>query len=334
MKPLNEAEKQLLIAVSALASRNGATDPQTIAAFAQDYFGMYFEITQATYGSLLSRRFLASAGDGYRLTPEARALAEAYRQENPRHRYFYDEYFTRVEHSRAHAAFCERVYGRNLAQHGMMDMEQLAKLLQVLALAGKSAVLELGCGNGMVAEHISDVTLAHVTGVDTSAVGIRQANARTEGKRPRLRFIRGDMQSVEFPAAAFDTVIAIDSLYYVGDMARFLQRLRAMIRPGGQIGVLHSAWIMPDQARERLLADGTALGQALCQLGLTYEALDLTGQEIAHWRKKLSAIRELRQDLEEEGNLFLYQRRALEAELHQPYVEARNVSRYLYHVRL
>ena len=38
---------------------------------------------------------------------------------------FYEAFYTAVEHSRAHRAFCERVFGKDLCQHCFADLEQL-----------------------------------------------------------------------------------------------------------------------------------------------------------------------------------------------------------------
>jgi cyclopropane fatty-acyl-phospholipid synthase-like methyltransferase len=247
---------------------------------------------------------------------------------------FYNEYFTRAEHSRAHATFCERVYGRNLCQHGMMDMDQLQTLIEILGLAAHSHVLELGCGNGMVAEYISDTTMASVTGVDISTVGIAQAQQRTSERPERLSFIAGDMNAVDLPPVAFDTVLAIDSVYFVPDLDRLLKRLRTAVVRGGQMGVFSSAWAGADEPKEQLLASETRFAQALRRAKLSYEVWDFSRREGEHWTRKLQVLRELRQDFEAEGNEFLYQRRLLEAESHQEYVAAGNVQRFLYTVSM
>ena len=328
------AEKQLLIVVTTLQSRSRPADRPTIEAFGRDYFGMYAGDWSSAYTGLVNAGLLIVAGDCYRIAPQIQALAEQYCKDNPKHRFFYDEFFTRVEHSKAHATFCERVYGANLAQHGMLEMSQLNELLDVLALKPGDEVLELGCGNGMLAEYISDGTRACVTGIDSSAAGIAQATARTSGKRSRLTFITGDMLEVAFPTATFAAVIAIDTLYYAADLPQFLNRLAATLKPGGQMGLFYSAWLGEGEPKELLRADQTALGKALRQLELPSKVIDYSAQELAHWRKKLQVARELRADFEAEGNLFLYNKRTIEAEYHQPYVAAGNVSRYLYHVHM
>jgi hypothetical protein len=55
-------------------------------------------------------------------------------EEHSLHARFYDAYYQAVLHSPAHALFCERVYGKDLAQHGIADMDQIALLLRELDL--------------------------------------------------------------------------------------------------------------------------------------------------------------------------------------------------------
>jgi hypothetical protein len=40
---------------------------------------------------------------------------------------FYTDFYAATEHSRAHAEFCERVFGANLCQHGFADMAQIKR---------------------------------------------------------------------------------------------------------------------------------------------------------------------------------------------------------------
>ena len=47
---------------------------------------------------------------------------------------FYERYYDAMTRSRAHAAFCERVFGRNLCQHGFADMTQLDALIEAARL--------------------------------------------------------------------------------------------------------------------------------------------------------------------------------------------------------
>ncbi len=332
MLELTEAEKQVLIALAELAARGRPGDQEALEALGRDYFGAYRANWSSAYPRLARRGILEQRSSGYRIAPAWQALGDLLRAENPRYLYFYDEFFARAQDSRAHAAFCEQVYGRNLCQHGMMDMPQLDMLLDVLALDGQQRVLEVGCGNGMVAEYISDQSRAHVIGIDTSAVGIRQAAERTRHKRARLSFLRADMRALPFAAGAFAAAIAIDSAYYAGHLEQWIGWLREVVRGGGHMAVFFSAWARADEPLDRLQPDGNRLAQALKAHSLRYRTWDFTASEIQHWQRKLQVATDLKTAFEAEGNAFLYQKRWIEAEYHRPYVEAGRVSRYLYDI--
>jgi hypothetical protein len=65
---------------------------------------------------------------------------------------WYDEYFRRAASSKAHARFCVRVYGKDLCQHGMMDMAGLDFLITLLRPGDHC--LKVGCSNGYITEYI------------------------------------------------------------------------------------------------------------------------------------------------------------------------------------
>ena len=151
---------------------------------------------------------------------------------------FYESFFAAVEHSEAHHSFCERVFGRDLGQHGFADLEQLELLIEVTGLGSGQHVLDVGCGNGMIAEYLSDRTGAHVTGLDYIPLAIRPAKARTgPAKSDRLAFIVGDINALELPREAFDLVLSIDTIYFSEDYDATIRELKTALRPGGRMAI-------------------------------------------------------------------------------------------------
>jgi SAM-dependent methyltransferase len=248
---------------------------------------------------------------------------------------FYQRYYAAMQTSRAHAAFCEQAYGANLCQHGFMDMEQLDELLSAVQLTPGEKVLELGCGNGLVAELISDRTGAHILGIDYIAEAIRQANERTAEKRARLAFEVGDIGKLDFSPAAFDVMLSIDTLYF-SDLDQTLFQVRRVLRSGGRMGIYyaHGIWSDSSYPPESLLPDQTPLAEALRTLDLPYEWREFTRQDHDLAVRKIAALERLKPVFEAEGNQFLYENRIAESHGQKNFTEQGTSRRYLYLVHI
>ncbi len=251
---------------------------------------------------------------------------------------FYTSYYRVMEHSRAHAQFCERVFGANLGQHGFADLAQLDLLLEVTRLGPGHHALDLGCGNGLIAEYLSDRCGARLTGLDYIPEAIRQACERTRAKAARLDFVVGDINVLKLPPGGFDTILSIDTLYFADDLPRVIGQLKAALQPAGQMGILFShgwePWMPKDQFRaETLPPDKTPLGEALKANDLHFRTWDLTEQDyrLAQLRKQVLA--ELKPQFEAEGILFIWENRWGDANGVSQAIEAGLHKRYLYQAR-
>ncbi|OGO17306.1 MAG: hypothetical protein A2Z14_17400 [Chloroflexi bacterium RBG_16_48_8] len=120
---------------------------------------------------------------------------------------WYNEYFRRAVFSTAHPVFCERVYGKDLCQHGLMDMEELDFLISLIS--PNSKILEIGCSNGFITEYIHDYTSSIILGMDFSEVAIEQARRRTRNKSATLTFECVDLMDESLPGNDFDTILLI-----------------------------------------------------------------------------------------------------------------------------
>lgn len=252
---------------------------------------------------------------------------------------FYERFYAIVADSPVNAQFCERTYGRNLAQHGFASMIQIDKMLEVLNLSAEQRVLDLGCGNGMISEYISDQTGAHVTGLDYITLAIEQAQARTAAKADRLAFQVADFNTMTLTKHGFDVLIAIDTLYFVEDLTAATQKLAAALRPGGQMAMLYSHGWEPHVPKESFDAstlppDRTPMGQALQALSLPFRTWDFTDDDyrLAQIRQKVLA--QLHDQFEAEDCLFIYDNRLGEANGVAQSIEDGLHARYLYHVQL
>lgn len=112
----------------------------------------------------------------------------------------------------------------------------------VRALDG-GALLDLGCGNGVVRCGLPAGAFRRYVGVDLSAEALRRLESRAatlpqpaEGQL----LIVGDFAADDVLAQvgnSFDVILLHDSMYYVDNVPDFLQRLPALLAPKGLIVV-------------------------------------------------------------------------------------------------
>lgn len=200
---------------------------------------------------------------------------------------FYERYYTAVQSSAAHAAFCSLVYVKNLCQHGMADMSQISCLLKMLDLGPSGRLLDLGCGDGRITEYLQLMTGASVTGIDLSTAAIEQAKLRTAHNGGKLLFRVGDMRNLDHPGDSFDAIVLIDSHYFVEDFERLLRDLMGMLGVGGRIGMFSDEGSgISGQDDSQLDAIDSRIGQFLTKEGLRFDSINLTKQNREHWKLK------------------------------------------------
>jgi 2-polyprenyl-3-methyl-5-hydroxy-6-metoxy-1,4-benzoquinol methylase len=242
---------------------------------------------------------------------------------------WYSKYFRIAETSSVHAEFCRRVYGENLCQHGMMDMEELAEL--VARIPSGQRVLEIGCGNGHISEYIHErIAPSSMLATDYADEGIAQAQRRTRDRAATLQYQCIDLTADEIPGAPYDIAILIDSIYFLGDYAASIQRFLKLLRPGGTMLLAAFEEEKPGAPPDILQPDRTRVAQALRALALPYEQFDYTHKMNEHWQKNYRVSRELEQAFTDEGTRFLFEARVAENVEFKEKADRSALARFLY----
>lgn len=250
---------------------------------------------------------------------------------------WYTRYYTAVHHSRANAIFNQRLAGRDLCQHDFIELEHLNQILELTRLRAGQQALDLGCGNGLIAEYLSDISGTRFTGIDFIPEAIRQARERTLAKRHRLDFRVMSIDQLDFPPETFDLLLSIDTLYFT-DLVVTLAKMKRILKPGGKMAIFYSYGCQPWEpletfSKENVELDRTPLARALQANGLAYHTIDYTKSDYEHARRKAALAEELKAAFETEGNLFLYENHAGEAAGVQRAFEAGAHARYFYLVK-
>jgi cyclopropane-fatty-acyl-phospholipid synthase len=111
---------------------------------------------------------------------------------------------------------------------------KLARVTDLLGLAGGERVLEIGCGWGGLAEHLIRAAGCHVTGITLSPAQLAHARARLAraGMADRADMRHEDYRDTE---GTFDRIVSIEMFEAVGMeyWATYFARLRERLARGG-----------------------------------------------------------------------------------------------------
>jgi arsenite methyltransferase len=107
------------------------------------------------------------------------------------------------------------------------------RLVQALAISPGERVLDVGCGTGLLAEHIADIAgpAGDVLGIDPLPLRIEIAQSRA---RPNLEFRVGNANDLSaIPSASFDVVCLNAVLHWLPEKAGPLREFARVLRRAG-----------------------------------------------------------------------------------------------------
>lgn len=126
--------------------------------------------------------------------------------------------------------------------------------------------LDVGCGDGSLARHLHHQLGYRTTGIDCAPSAIALAAETAQGGGDHLKFqvmdfAAGDLGALPDPAYAVITCRLV--FRFISDKARFLERVRQLLVPGGVF------WVVTE------LADRRADDDPLRSLGITATEAEL-----------------------------------------------------------
>jgi SAM-dependent methyltransferase len=176
----------------------------------------------------------------------------------------------------------------------------LAKCIVGRDSSSPKLVLDLGCGAGVLREHLREESLERYTGVDVSSEAI--ASARL-GRHRRSTFIAASIDEWH-PDRQYNAIVFNEVLYYLPEPLATMHRYAGWLSTGGSlyVSMWHPAALLSVRGptRAKVVRARLAHGRIWSDINGTYDVVtDLTVQSnrLQRWRiEELCARRARRQE--------------------------------------
>jgi ubiquinone/menaquinone biosynthesis C-methylase UbiE len=122
----------------------------------------------------------------------------------------------------------------NSARHSARVAKRAEQLVRLADPQPGQRLLDVGCGNGAAALHLSAALGLDVTGVDVDPEQIRDAAAASEGS-VHVRFSTADATALPFANGEFDLVFTSKTTHHVPDWQRAVGEMVRVLGAGGRL---------------------------------------------------------------------------------------------------
>ena len=166
-----------------------------------------------------------------------------------------------------------------LMAHRSSNRKRNEWAVSLLGVRPDDRVLEVGCGPGLaIRELVRIANAGYVCGLDHSEVMLRQARRRNaDGLRRGIVELRlGSVDALPAFDAAFDKILAVNTVLFWARPDARLAQLRQRLRPGGLIAVAHQPR-GPGASDESSAAAGREIAAALERAGFSPVRLETLG---------------------------------------------------------
>lgn len=121
-------------------------------------------------------------------------------------------------------------------------------LVKYFSKGKKQTILEIGCGNGWLANAISVKTGNSLIALDVNQLELTQG-AQVFKNNNRLKFVYGNISENIFPPEIFESAILSSSIQYFKNLNWLIKRIFYFLKPAGRIYIVDSNFYPEDKVR-------------------------------------------------------------------------------------
>ena len=125
----------------------------------------------------------------------------------------------------------------NSKRHAKKNLKVIEELFRIIDLSSINNVLEIGCGVGVVSEHLNNNYKMNVIGTDVDPKQIKIAKIFNK-ENERLKYIEANATELPFENDIFDLSLSLWVLHHVRDWHKVLEEIKRVLKPKGTI-IIH-----------------------------------------------------------------------------------------------
>ena len=122
----------------------------------------------------------------------------------------------------------------NSKRHAKKNFEVIEELFKIIELSSINNVLEIGCGVGVVSEHLNNIYKMNVIGTDVDPKQIKIAKIFNKENKS-LKYIEADATELPFENDTFDLILTLWVLHHIRDWRKVLEEIKRVLKPMGTI---------------------------------------------------------------------------------------------------
>lgn len=129
-----------------------------------------------------------------------------------------------------------------LKSEWMMRGFMLGRVMRYLSAKSRHespVILEVGCGNGWLCNHLASIENSQVLGIDVNEHELKQAE-RLFGFQDNLCFAYAKVCTSFLPTGLFDYIVLAASIQYFHNTEALIKRLLELLTDGGEIHIFDS----------------------------------------------------------------------------------------------